>query len=256
MAVREKIVRHEMTIESVPHTAPTWRWIIVDPCAFGRAGLKAAFPVCRSLGADSSLGVASLSAARQALPVSTWVDGELRGCLVVRLPAEPRSALAMLLELATPGMQAAFANWVTVLLTSAPVRRVRWLLAVMSGNLAVRVMDGRLPVAELQHSVLATCCAPTCLSSEDAYHGAVLSKRERRVLLFTLQGVAIAEVARRCAVSHKTLYNQRHTALLKLGVRGVRGLLCLFGEAAVKVTMATVDGGWEDGMSTSRGWDM
>ncbi|MEL5280745.1 LuxR C-terminal-related transcriptional regulator [Serratia bockelmannii] len=151
-------------------------------------------------------------------------------------------ALAMLLELGTPAVQAAFARWVTVLLTAVPVRRVRWLLAVTGGNPAVSVMDDRQPVTQLRRAVRTACCVASSMMSGIRRRtvwpvGAVLSERECRVLLFTLQGGAIAEMARRCNISVKTLYNQRHTALLKLGVRGMRGLLCLFAEPVPKAGM-------------------
>ncbi|MGQ8701795.1 helix-turn-helix transcriptional regulator [Serratia marcescens] len=224
-----------------PLTDLAWRWMIVDPCTYGRAGLKAALPVDWPMPENVAQAVATVSAARRALscnsPLSAWRLGSSRGCLIVRLPAEPRTALAMLLELGTPAVQAAFTDWVTVLLTSVPVRRVRWLLAVTGSNPMVSVMDDRHPVVRLQRSVRAVCRASIRVRGENAEGaawsaGAVLSERECRVLLLTLQGVAIAEVARRYAISHKTLYNQRHTALLKLGVRGMRGLLCLFADTA------------------------
>ncbi|HAU95799.1 MAG TPA: hypothetical protein DCX33_07690, partial [Serratia marcescens] len=151
------------------------------------------------------------------------------GCLVVRLPADPRTALALLLELGTPAVQATFACWVTVLLTPAPAVRVRELLVATGSDLAIRVVDDSQPVEQLCRTVLASACAWDDIRRVAARPaGPVLSERERRVLLFTLQGVAMADVARRHAVSHKTLYSQRHTALLKLGVRGMCGLLSLF----------------------------
>lgn len=215
------------------------RLLIVDPCAFGRVGLSAVLSDEVSAGgALAVMAVTSLSAARQILrsssPVSSLPSpvGGQSGCLVVRLPTEPRTALALLLELGTPAVQKLFARWVTVLLTSIPAAQVRWLLAAMGGNRAVRVVDDSQSVVRLRSAVLAASRAAACDSGDirdEAMSpaGPLLTARECRVLLFTLQGGAIAEMARRHAISHKTLYSQRHTALLKLGVRGVHGLLSL-----------------------------
>lgn len=219
-----------------------WQLMIVDPCAFGRAGLMAALSDERSVGATPLIAVASLSAARQLwraslpMPGQQPATGGKEGCLVIRMPAAPRAALALLLELSSPAVRTLFARWVTVLLTSVPAPRVRGLLAATGGDLSMRVVDGSQPVARLRRAVLAACRASAC-AWDDIRHVATnptapaLSARECRVLLLTLQGVAIAELARRDAISHKTLYSQRHNALLKLGVRGMQGLLLLFAGA-------------------------
>lgn len=218
------------------------RLIIVDPCAFGREGLKAALSDARSVSEPDMLAAPSLPAAQQVWRANLSMPGRLPpagmrgGCLVVRLPADPRTALALLLELGTPAVRATFARWVTVLLTPVPATRVRELLAATGGDLAIRVVDDRQPVSRLRRAVRAACRASAC-AWDDIRHvaarpaGPILSERECRVLLFTLQGVAMADVARRHAVSYKTLYSQRHTALLKLGVRGMCGLLSLFYDA-------------------------
>lgn len=214
------------------------RLMIVDACGLGRAGLLAALSAERSGHALSVVSASSLSAARR-----TWCQlrtpdlrsgsGGNRGCLVVRLPADPRAALTWLLELGTPAARAMLAHGVTLLLTPVPAPRVRRLLAATGGDPAARMIDDSRSVMQLRHAVWSACRAAASVR-DDIRHGAVcpagpvLSERERRVLLFTLQGGAIAEMARRHAISHKTLYNQRHAALLKLGVTGVQGLFSLY----------------------------
>lgn len=227
-----------MTIqEHLAPPAPSWGLVVVDPCAFGRAGLAAA--LSGDLGAGPLVTAATLSATRQAWHTRMSVPGQLSttdvtgGCLVIRMPASPRATLALLLELSSPSVRAMFARWVTVLLTPVPAPRVRGLLAAMGGDLALRVVDDRQSVAHLRRAVLAACRASTCTWGAPRPTRVnpgrpTLSARECRILLLTLQGMAIADLARREAISHKTLYSRRHHALLKLGVRGMQGLLLLF----------------------------
>lgn len=210
--------------------------MVVDPCAFGRAGLVAALSADLPAGAPTVIAGGTLTAVSQAWrgerQASGWLSGAESGCLVVRLPADPKAALALLLALGAPAGRAAFARCVTVLLTPHPPARVRWMLAATGGDLATRVVADGKPVAVLRRAVLTACGigvrgdagrgrnerTPRAVSAP------TLSGRECRVLLLTLQEMPVAEMARRQAISHKTLYTQRLTAMRKLGVRGVHGL--------------------------------
>lgn len=155
------------------------------------------------------------------------------GCLVVRLPPDPRAALSTLLQLGAQGLLLSLTAHLVVLsaLTPEVVLRV---LSRVGVKLRVRVLDDRLPLAVLCQAVYpqdewhdreAMAWSGQLLANTGTPQ---LSVKERGVLWQCLQMVSVHTLARRLKMSSKTLYTQRQGAIHKLGAAHLKALLRQF----------------------------
>ncbi|HFI5337036.1 TPA: hypothetical protein ACGQS5_004782 [Serratia liquefaciens] len=196
---------------------PRQAWL-VDACGCGREGLVA---LARAAGAETAAAVAQLSALPR-LMHGQWGEG---GLCVVRLPVDPAPlchelrALLVLLPALPSSMQ-------VVVLVPGGVRWVVLTLArALSGLLCppvVGVFSSRLALSALAAVVRAGLQGHTLCGVLPGWVRAErrgLSVPELEALSAYLHGAPVTTLARRRAISVKTVYNQRRTALLKLGVR-------------------------------------
>ena len=222
-----------MTMRNIPmdvrmgRTGKERRIGVVDPCPLGRVGLMA---VCQDLvnrGAWRSphvWGFASLQALMEAQQLGGEMAGAARGwdMLILRLPGSPTDALAGLLGLGSPRIRGGVARLVVVTPFSLP--ETACVLARLPVPAVRGVIGARTPLDALRLTLSDTaggqvyqCPTPLPLMGQ-------LTERERGVLLHSLLALPVHSLARRNALSSKTLYAQRASALRKLGVSRLRDL--------------------------------
>ncbi|MEB7884028.1 hypothetical protein [Serratia fonticola] len=208
---------------------------VVDGCNYGRAGLVAALQDAPQWNGQRlrPTGVSDLGRLSMLHAAGSPDDVSRFDCLVVRLPAEPRAALSTLIQLGAPGMRLALTVRLVVLSALTP-ELVLGVLSRVGIRLWVRVVDDRQSLPVL--------CRAVCPTGELADSGVMawsgqlladndlpqLSGKERGVLWQSLQMVTVHALARRQALSSKTLYTQRQGALHKLGAAHLKELLRKF----------------------------
>lgn len=194
--------------------------LLVDACGCGREGLAG---LARDAGAETVQAVAQVAS----LPRLVHGYWEAVGVCVVRLPDDPAPlcnelrALLTLLPALPPAMQVVVlvpgrANWV-----------VMTLLRARDGLLcppAVSVFSSRLALDALLTVMQAglqggSMCGVLPRRVDVGVERRGLSVPELEALSACLHGTSVTVLARRRAVSTKTVYNQRSAALRKLGVR-------------------------------------
>ncbi|CAI1213191.1 helix-turn-helix transcriptional regulator [Serratia fonticola] len=199
----------------------------VDACSYGRMGLHSALKHLPSMACKKRVVVvSSLDEALQ----TTWpyaLNSQIVRCLVVRLPSLTREALIALLQLSEMMHYTAVRYHQVVVLSPFDVASLQPLLTVM-GIANVRIVDARLSRSALCSAVLSSLdevMAKGWLLNQE------LTEHERSVLRQTLQFRSVLQQAGIRQVSVKTVYSQRFSALMKLGVQDVRSLLTLLSPA-------------------------
>ncbi|CAI1948431.1 helix-turn-helix transcriptional regulator [Serratia fonticola] len=206
------------------HTSlPGWFVVCVDACSYGRMGLHSALKHLPFIaGRKRVVGVSSLDEALQTtLPYV--LDSQVVRCLVVRLPSLTREALIVLLQLSEMMQYAVGRYHQVVVLSPFDITGVQPLLTVM-GMANVRIVDARLSLSALCSAVFS---GTEAWMAEGWLLSHELTDHERSVLRKTLQFRSIPQQARTRQVSVKTVYSQRLSALMKLGVQDIRSLLNL-----------------------------
>lgn len=208
--------------------------VIVDRCFCSRDGLQLALG---DVAADARIPVTAVSTVTQAAALLRWPlpdgaddaddEGAGRGCLVIRLPDTPQDALSLLLTLGEPGIRVAFRHHATLVLSPYPLSPV---LRVLLASTVTRWTSVGQPVDALCRAVLTTMAmggrGPAGALPVVGAHA--LTARERQVLQAVLSGQSMDGLAPRMGVSSKTLYTQRRTALLRLGVNSMHDLFRCF----------------------------
>ncbi|MEL5558445.1 hypothetical protein [Serratia ureilytica] len=216
---------------SPPAANPRRQAWVVDACGCGREGLEA---LARVAGADEVQTAERLAL----LPGPMFMALREGGLCVVRLPAAPaplcnelRALLALL-----PGLPSAMQ--MVVLVPGA----LRWVVVTLLRGLegvpcppGVGVYSSRLGLSSLAAVLEAgvqggELCGLLQYRTGVARRG--LSVPELDALSAYLDGTSVAALARRRAVSAKTVYNQRRTALHKLGAQTTHGVWRLLVEAS------------------------
>jgi hypothetical protein len=153
-----------------------------------------------------------------------------RRCLVVRLSMYPSRALQQLLQLDDDRMRLAGIERLIVLSPFEVNNVVRQTLVCCGVQLPVRIINARSPLQVLQRVVLSEGTLLQLGRDErlPQMPALSLSPRERRVMSDTLLEVPIPQQAWRQRREPKTLYAQRHNALLKLRASGLSALLRRF----------------------------
>jgi DNA-binding CsgD family transcriptional regulator len=204
---------------------------VVDACGYGREGLV---QLARQAGATGVQAVTRLSL----LPGQMAREWDEVGLCVVRLPAEPAPlchelrTLLSLLPALPPAIQ------VVVLVPCG----LRWVVVTLLRGLenllcppAVGVFSSRLALPSLT-AVLEARLRGQTLCGELSRPAGVSLRRglsipELEALSAYLHGTSVPALARRRAVSAKTVYNQRRTALYKLGAQTTHGVWRLLAQA-------------------------
>ncbi|MBJ2089990.1 hypothetical protein ACMFFK_04315 [Serratia marcescens] len=217
------------------HVFSSWNITLVDACSFGRLGLEAALLKSASPFPLKVRGLGSLVGPISVMSPFKHADKEHRTreerCLVVRLPEPPQEAMLMLLSLGDVPLD--IYSHVLVMSSVNPAIIRRFLLGV-GVNRHVRILDDRLPISALCEAIIPSVEQGS--TSSVTWFGEMFHVRlqtlftpgERRALWYVLKGVSMYQQVLRSQVSNKTLYNQRHTALIKLRVRGVNDLIRQF----------------------------
>lgn len=208
----------------------SWYVTLVDVCTFGLMGLQAGLSECTHAGLSGVKCFSSLDGLDSAIvPTHDMSKGPhpTGYCLVVRLPDVPQDAMAILLSLGS--MPLNIYTHVVVLSYVEPDIVRRFLLGG-GVNRPVRILDSRLPITALCRAIV----PPTSLEPLPlTWFGEVFLPRltslftpgEMRALWSVQKAIPMYKQVIRTGVSNKTLYNQRNTALRKLGVRSVNDLI-------------------------------
>ncbi|MGN2498408.1 hypothetical protein [Serratia nevei] len=206
---------------------------IVDPCPYGRLGLQCLLaPKATAVGAISVGAYERVERALAAMPKNGGAHGAStsRRCLVVRLSMYPSRALQQLLQLDDQRMRQAGIERLIVLSPFEVNNVVRQTLMCCGVRLPVRIVNARSPLQVLQRVVLSEGTLLQLGRDErlPQMPALLLSPCERRVISNTLLEVSIPQQAWRQRRQPKTLYAQRHNALLKLRALGLAALLRRF----------------------------
>ncbi|KAB8312328.1 helix-turn-helix transcriptional regulator [Erwinia endophytica] len=214
-----------------------WRHVgVIDPCNYGRQGLVMALrsPPGISQGQHSVQGYDGVEDAlshswggQSDRCLAQERTAESRDILVVRLPPNPLEGLALLLQLGAL-TEAALSGIMLTVLSRFSAGEVRRVLRRAGVENPLWVMDDRLPVM--------TLCSAVAGSENDSGEGAFpstgfqprLTNKEREVLVSSLLGISVQEQAYQRTLNISTVYGQRQSALYKLGVATLPGLLELF----------------------------
>ncbi|MCT4737222.1 hypothetical protein [Raoultella ornithinolytica] len=195
------------------------RITVVDACAWGRAGLVHAL--------RAAPGVTHVQSMAE-WPVTLAAATDAEEVIVLRLPSDVREASALLLYLGDPALSQVKAGRL-VLLSPFTGRSLNRLLDGTGCPWPVRAVDSRLPVAHLVERVCMplTALTPdgTVLFACDSPVRGRLTWRECLVLRQSLWAVPLAVQAEDRHRNYKTLYAQRVSGLLKLGVASPGALL-------------------------------
>ncbi len=205
---------------------------VIAPCGYGRRGLVT---LLRSLPHPALRTVTGFAAVHDALFYPHDGQGVPRAsrrgrimprwdALVIHLPREPQAGLAMLLQLGAPAVSALPLS-ALIVLSPFPPEEVRRVLQLVRVNHPLQVMDARLGVGALCDTFGA---GGQVMMPYVPYAGmapAHLTKKERQVLLCSLRGISVPEQAYLRALSAKTVYGHKQSAVHKLGAGSLRQLL-------------------------------
>lgn len=206
------------------------RVTIVDDCSFGRIGLqRALLEYNNSLQMD--IRVLSTSAGQIASIYNTRkIDSRILSrrnhSLIIRLSKSPLDALATLLLMGRMSLEI-YTN--IVVLSHIEPELLKRILLGAGLNRTVKILDDRLQMSVLCQAIIEPDQIGCNL--QENYFGTVFqtsyifSPGEIRALWYLTKEVPMYKQVMRSGVSSKTLYNQRHTALIKLGVRDVNNLI-------------------------------
>lgn len=207
---------------------------VVDPCPYGRLGLQSLLaPPTTAWGA---VPVGAYERVERALAAMKKNGGNPRGapgpkrCLIVRLSRYPARALQQLLQLNDEALVLAGVERLIVLSPFEVNNVVRHALVCSGIHLPLRIISVRSPLALLQRIVWSE--GTLLQAGKDEWlpqmPALLLSPCERRVISNTLLEISIPQQAWRQRRKSKTLYAQRHNALLKFQASGLAALLRRF----------------------------
>lgn len=207
---------------------------VVDPCPYGRLGLQSLLtPPTTARGAAP---VDAYERVERALAAMKENRGNPRGapgpkrCLIVRLPRYPAQALQQLLQLDDEALVLAGVERLIVLSPFEVNNVVRHALVCCGIHLPLRIISVRSPLALLQRIVWSEGTLLQAGKDEGLPQmpALLLSPCERRVMSNTLLEIPIPQQAWQQRRKSKTLYAQRHNALLKFRASGLAALLRRF----------------------------
>lgn len=188
--------------------------IVVDSCFYGRTGLVSVL---------FERGIPVIG--RESLHVDNFRKVERSCCVIVRMPVCSTTGLALMLSLSDAQWGLAWCNMLIVL-SPFESEVMRHVISCLHLPCKVYAMDARLPPMEICHSILALRKDNNALSPiTNSLPSSWLSVQERHAICYSLQGIPVYLQARRRAVSVKTIYSQRDSALRKLGVNSLSALI-------------------------------
>lgn len=207
---------------------------VVDPCPYGRLGLQSLLtPPTTAWGA---VPVGAYERVERALAAMKENRGNPRGapgpkrCLIVRLSRYPARALQQLLQLDDEALLLAGVERLIVLSPFEVNNVVRQALVCCGIHLPLRIVSVRSTLALLQRIVWSE--GTLLQAGKDEWlpqtPALLLSPCERRVMSNTLLEIPIPQQAWQQRRKSKTLYAQRHNALLKFQASGLAALLRRF----------------------------
>ncbi len=223
-----------MTTDIHGPASPNGPVTVVDPCPYGRLGLQSLLaPPTTAWGA---VPVGAYERVERALVAMKKNGANPRGapgpkrCLIVRLSMYPARALQQLLQLDDDALALAGVERLIVLSPFEVNNIVRHALVCCGVHVPLRIISARSPLALLQRVVLSEGTLLQAGPDErlPQMPALLLSPCERRVISSTLLEIPIPQQAWRQRRKSKTLYAQRHNALLKLRASGVAALLRRF----------------------------
>lgn len=205
--------------------------VIVDACQYGRLGLQCLLTAVpdNAVAPTYARVEEALAETQKRRTVREAAPADERS-LVLRLSVWPAQALQQLLQLEGAAMAQAGFHRLIVLSPFGVNNVIRHVLICCDTRLPVRMVNARSPVAGWEPGGGSAAWwqeegGGVLLPRMPAL---VLSAPERRTLSGTLQEIPIHRQARQWGVNAKTLYTQRHNALMKLRASGISSLLRRF----------------------------